>query len=255
MTLLDVAAAPDPDVSAVPAGGMAPMSRTADPVRRLHPKIFDADWLVLRGLARAIEGLLAPLPLDGLKVLDFGCGTRPYAPLFEGRGACYAGADLDGSEVGISADGRLNAGDGGFDAVASFQVLEHVRRVDVYLAEARRMLRDGGWMLLSTHGSWLYHAHPEDHRRWTREGLVAEIEAAGFSVEACVPVVGPLAWTTVLRLTCACYALRRVPAIGPALCGGLSLLVNLRAWLEDAITPDWVTRDNACVYVVLARRS
>ena len=40
-----------------------------------------------------------------------------------------------------------------------------------------------------------------------------------------------------------------------ALCFGglLAVLMNLRAMLEDAITPGWVKRENACVYLVLAR--
>jgi len=84
----------------------------------------------------------------------------------------------------------------------SFQVLEHVRDIDTYLKEAGRVLRDDGLMLLSTHGTWLYHPHPEDHRRWTREGLIGEIARRGFQVTDCIAVVGPLAWTSMVRLTC-----------------------------------------------------
>jgi hypothetical protein len=29
--------------------------------------------------------------------------------------------------------------------------------------------------------------------------------------------------------------------------------MNLRARIEEAITPAWVTKDNACVYLVMAR--
>ena len=29
--------------------------------------------------------------------------------------------------------------------------------------------------------------------------------------------------------------------------------MNARAWLEDALTPASITRDNACVYVTLSR--
>ncbi|MFW1494634.1 methyltransferase domain-containing protein, partial [Vibrio parahaemolyticus] len=79
--------------------------------------------------------------------------------------------------------------------VVSFQVLEHVRDVGCYLNEARRVLNTGGRLLLSTHGTWLYHPHPEDHRRWTRLGLIDELATYGFEVTDCVPVVGPLAWT------------------------------------------------------------
>ena len=67
-------------------------------------------------------------------------------------------------------------------------------------------------------------------------------------------MVGPLAWTTILRLTCAAYALRKIPMIGSALAAALAIVMNLRAAIEDAVTPDWVTRDNACVYVTVSER-
>ena len=135
----------------------------------------------------------------------------------------------------------------------SFQVLEHVRDVDRYLDEARRILRDEGWLILSTHGTWLYHPHPEDHRRWTREGLLAEIGRHGFETTQCIPVLGPLAWTTVLRLICGYQLCLRVPLIGRVLAGALALIMNARCYIENLITPDWVRRDNACVYVTLSR--
>src|SRR5262249_23667852 len=112
-----------------------------------------------------------------------------------------------------------------------------------------------GVMLLSTHGTWLYHPHPEDHRRWTREGLIGDLAVGGFEVVDCIPVVGPLAWTTIVRLTCFAVALRRIPGIGNILAGTAAVVMNLKAAAEDWITPQWVTKDNACVYVTLSRRS
>lgn len=75
----------------------------------------------------------------------------------------------------------------------------------------------------------------------------------GFDVVECIAIVGPLAWTTMIRLTCACYALRKIPFAGSAIAGAVAIVMNLRAWVEDAITPEWVKRDNACVYLMLAR--
>jgi len=141
------------------------------------------------------------------------------------------------------------------DLVVSFQVFEHVRDIDTYLQEAGRVLRDDGVMLLSTHGTWLYHPHPEDHRRWTREGLIGELERRGFEVTDCIAVVGPLAWTTMVRLTCFAVALRRLPLIGKSLAAAIAVVMNLKAGVEDWVTPAWVTKDNACVYVTLSRRS
>src|SRR6185503_19587485 len=171
-----------------------------EPGRRAVPSFWQPDWLVLREMARVLRGLLADpaLGLRDASVLDFGCGTRPYEAWFAAAGARYRGADIDGAnEVRIRDDGTLDCADGEYDLVASFQVLEHVWDLDAYLGEARRALRPEGWLLLSTHGSWLYHPHPHDYRRWTAAGLQREVESRGFRLVRMEPVVGPLAWTTI----------------------------------------------------------
>jgi SAM-dependent methyltransferase len=227
----------------------------SEQARRRSPRPLDADWLVLRDLKTAIASLLAPIARKGGVALDFGCGSKPYEQLFTTAGMRYVGADFGNkAELGIDHAGRLQAADRSSDLVVSFQVLEHVRDLGLYLSEAHRVLRAEGALMLSTHGTWLYHPHPEDHRRWTRGGLIAELSNYGFEVVECIPIVGPLAWTTIIRLTCAKFALDKIPLLGPLLGDLLALLMNLRAMIEDAITPDWVKRENACVYLVLARR-
>jgi SAM-dependent methyltransferase len=224
--------------------------------RRLQPRLWDTDWLVLRGMRAAIDRLADRIATPGKVALDFGCGAMPYAELFTARGVTYRGADLGSAhDVEIRSDGTLAAADRSADLVVSFQVLEHVRDIDTYLHEAGRVLRNDGLMLLSTHGTWLYHPHPEDHRRWTREGLIGDLERRGFEVTDCIAVVGPLAWTTMVRLTCFAVALRRLPVFGKGLAGVIAMFMNLKAAVEDWVTPAWVTKDNACVYVTLSRRS
>lgn len=222
--------------------------------RRLNPRLWDTDWLVLKGMRASIAQCAERLAQPGKVALDFGCGSMPYKPLFSARGMTYLGADLgQASDVAVTPDGRLEAADGSADLVVSFQVLEHVRDVGRYLNEARRVLKPGGHLLLSTHGSWLYHPHPEDHRRWTRLGLIGELDTYGFEVTECVPVAGPLGWTTMVRLTCLAVTLRGVPLIGHGLAGLAAIVMNLKAALEERITPASVTKDNACVYVTVSR--
>ncbi|HUJ85898.1 MAG TPA: class I SAM-dependent methyltransferase [Burkholderiales bacterium] len=224
---------------------------------RANPKVWDLGWHVMRRQAQAIRALIASpeLELRGASVLDYGCGSRPYEAWFRNAGAQYQGADIDGGhEVRIRADGSLAAPDGAFDMVASFQVLEHVWDLATYLGESHRVLKPGGWLLLSTHGTWFYHPHPGDFRRWTAEGLRREVEAHGFTLRQIRPVVGPLAWTSILRSFGMAYAFRRIPVFGRALSAAAALAYNLRAWLEDGITPAQVTAENACVYVTLFKR-
>jgi len=219
--------------------------------------LWEADWYVMRRLARSIKAILTDpgLYLKGAKVLDFGCGTRPYESWFTAAGAEYRGADIDREEeVPVRTDGSLDAGDAQFDMVVSFQVLEHVWDLETYLREVRRVLKREGRFLVSTHGSWLYHPHPGDYRRWTGEGLRREVETRGFRLITMHPLVGPLAWTTVFRALGYSHFLKKIPLVGCALSGAAAVLLGMKAWLEDRITPQAVIRDNACIYVALFRR-
>jgi SAM-dependent methyltransferase len=226
------------------------MSAPAEAGRRARPRLWDTDWLVLRDLARALQALFERHLSRGMRVVDFGCGSMPYRAAVQRVGALYIGADFGrGGEVEIAPDGRLPIPDASVDAVMSVQVLEHVRDLDGYLGEARRVLKAGGTLLLSTHGTWLYHPHPEDHRRWTRPGLVHELEARGFAVQETEAIGGPLATTTLIRLTGYASVVRRLPAIGRGVASALAIAMNLRAWLEDRMTPTSVRHDNGCVYV------
>lgn len=194
--------------------------------------------------------------VPGTRLLDFGCGSMPYRALVERTGASYLSADLDGdADLSISDAGVLPLADGRIDVVLSVQVLEHVRDLDRYLAEAARVLVDRGKLLLSTHGTWLYHPHPQDHRRWTRTGLILDIEARGFTVDGVTAIVGPLATTTLIRLAGFAHFLRRVPLAGPPLAAALALVMNFRAWIEDRVTPLGLTNDNGCVYLVHCTRN
>jgi len=115
--------------------------------------------------------------------LDYGSGASPYRSLFtSGR---YARADIAGDDLDyvIVPDMPLPAPDESFDGILSTQVLEHVPRPAAYLADCRRLLRPGGTLLLTTHGSWKEHGVPYDYRRWTTYGLAMELEEAGFLVE------------------------------------------------------------------------
>ncbi|PSJ41670.1 hypothetical protein C7I55_05055 [Sphingomonas deserti] len=227
------------------------MNAAHEASRRRVPRPWDTDWLMLRGLAGALARQAQACVRSGGQVLDFGCGTMPYRAMIENQGAHYLAADLDGApQVRIAPDGTLPVADRSIDTVLSVQVLEHVRDLDTYLGEAARVLKAQGSLLLSTHGNWLFHPHPEDHRRWTRTGLVVDIEARGFRVESMEAIAGPLATTTMIRLAGYAYFLRRLPLAGPVVAAALALVMNLRAWLEDRITPAGLRDDNACIYVV-----
>jgi SAM-dependent methyltransferase len=146
--------------------------------QRIAPRPGDPDYLCLVDLLAALKSL-APADVD--KMLDYGCGGSPYRSLFSAgtyhRADLAGGADLDFAYGG---DSMLPADIGGYDLVLSSQVLEHVIDPDAYLAECLRVLRPGGKLLLTTHGSFWDHGCPHDYWRWTAHGLKRLITRAGF---------------------------------------------------------------------------
>jgi SAM-dependent methyltransferase len=225
--------------------------------RRREPRIWrDHDWFVMRPLREAIARLLDDAKLGpGQRVVDFGCGDRPYAPMIAERGATYVACDIDGEvDVKIIPGKPLALPDNSADGIVSFQVLEHIWDLDLYLGDCLRVLKPGGWLLLSTHGIWLYHPHPTDFRRWTRDGLRDELSSRGFTFEKVISIAGPLAWTTLFRLIGMNVAMRNVPVIGPLVSMPITLAMNLRMVVEDKLTPAAIRDTNASVYVTLSRK-
>ena len=227
---------------------------------RLKPRLWDYNYYGMSLLAGVFQELIhLHLPLGGGgRVVDMGCGTRPYEPLFKGRAAEYIGVDIGDNP---QADLILQPGqpvplpDASAAVVLSTQVLEHVVDVESYLAECRRLLQPGGLLLLSTHGFWLYHPYPTDVRRWTCWGLKHEIEKQGFRVEDQRGCVGPLAYTTQVRLQLIRAALYQVGKITLPLIGLVSAWSQLMMMVEDWITPRQVSQENSAFYVIGARRT
>ncbi len=222
---------------------------------RLAPRFWNHNWHTLITLRRCLEETLDRHALlqPGQLIVDIGCGDRPYEPIFRSGGCEYLGCDLGvGAEVRFEPGLPIPLPEASADGVVSFQVLEHVWDLDWYLGECRRLLKPGGWLLLSTHGTWLYHPHPADFRRWTRDGLIGELTTRGFQVQAVEPAVGPLAWTTQFRLLGMREVLRRIPVLGRALLVPLICAMNVRMLIEDAITPASIRNTDACVYITVA---
>ena len=126
---------------------------------------------------------LAPIP--DATLMDLGCGNMPWRALFGPHVDRYVGIDLPGNAraaIHLDAAGRADTPDAAADAVLSIQVLEHVDEPQRYLAEARRLLKPDGLLILTTHGYWKYHPDPLDLWRWTGDGLRRELDRAGFEI-------------------------------------------------------------------------
>lgn len=112
------------------------------------------------------RSLGAAKPLEGLKVLDVGCGGGLLSePLFR-MGAAVTGIDAGRANVevarlhaereGLAIDYSqslpedLAAQGGTFDAVLVMEVVEHVPDLDALLAACAALVRPGGAMVVST---------------------------------------------------------------------------------------------------------
>ena len=221
---------------------------------RLHPRRTEAIYWHLITLRDAYRELIAEATegASDVTVVDYGCGAMPYRPLFTQAGCRYLGADLIGNteaDLTFDAAGRLDLADAGCDLVLSSQVLEHVPDPAAYLAEARRVLRPGGRLLLSTHGVWPYHPDPTDFWRWTSEGLKTTVARAGYAIERFRGLMGPEA--TALQL----WSDDRLRRLHPWLYPTFNWVMQGRIERADRRCPPERRDRDAAVYVLMARKA
>ena len=148
--------------------------------RRLRPQVGDPDYIHLVDL---IHGLSPFASNERAVILDYGCGGSPYRSLFPN--ADYRRADFqDTSDLDyvISDESIVGEVEGTFDLVLSTQVAEHVIHPSNYFAECLRLLKPGGQLICTTHGTYVDHGCPYDFQRWTADGLRRDLEFAGFSI-------------------------------------------------------------------------
>ncbi|HEY3068484.1 MAG TPA: methyltransferase domain-containing protein [Methylomirabilota bacterium] len=69
-----------------------------------------------------------------------------------------------------------------YDIVVAANVLEHVRKVWVWIKEVARVCKPGGHVILINPASWPYHEFPVDCWRAYPEGMKALYEEAGLGV-------------------------------------------------------------------------
>src|SRR3569623_3002907 len=103
-----------------------------------NPRKSDPGWSVRRPLADWLrtEGASAA----GKRVLDVGCGSKPYQPFFADA-ASYVGVDVqENAQADLhGAVEALPVANGSFDVVLCTQVLEHVDDPAAAIRELHRV--------------------------------------------------------------------------------------------------------------------
>lgn len=175
------------------------------PRSRPAPFPWQADYVQLRAIRVQLErrfGRTWPRRPE-LELLDVGCDDRPYEELLRPFVARHVGLDVapgPGVDLVGSAE-AIPAADATFDCVLCTQVLQLVPDPDAALQEMHRVLRPGGAIFLSTHGTGFVDRQSVDRWRWTQHGLAElfvrtgpwverEISAAGGVASAAAYLVG-----------------------------------------------------------------
>lgn len=168
-------------------------------------------------------------PLDGLRLLDIGCGGGLIAEPMARLGAAVTGADaapkniavaqLHAQQSGLDIDYRATtaealADEGAtYDVVLALEIVEHVADPAAFVATCARLLRPGGMLILSTlnrtpqsfaaaivGAEWVMRWLPRGTHDWRRfirpDDLAAMAEAAGITVvDRTGMVFNPLRWS------------------------------------------------------------
>jgi SAM-dependent methyltransferase len=158
----------------------------------------------------ALTGVLRP----EAEILEIGSGTGNLLQRLKSDGYRVRGVEINRELIAESrrwhgdlplqlVEGvRLPFPDQSFDLVLSFDVFEHIPDSDAHLAEVRRVLRPGGYLLMQTPNKWTnvvfetirwrsFTRFRADHcSLHTLGGLTARLQRHGFTAAALdVPVV------------------------------------------------------------------
>ncbi|MFQ5473771.1 MAG: class I SAM-dependent methyltransferase, partial [Dehalococcoidia bacterium] len=149
--------------------------------------------------------------------LDVGCGAggnfallEPYGRFFgsEVSGELYGrGRERPPRPVVLALGGALPLADESLGICTFFDVLEHVEDDDGFLQEIRRVLRPGGFVLVSVPAyQFLWSDHDvslHHHRRYVRRTLTGSLKRNGYEVirasygfAGILPAVAVVRWIT-----------------------------------------------------------
>jgi SAM-dependent methyltransferase len=210
------------------------------------------NMLVNRVIDRALEDVA---PEASGRMLDVGCGIKPYRKVFAPFIDEHVGLDHEATPHGLEqADLVGTAYDipapaESFDTVLCTAVLEHLEEPAKALRETHRVLRPGGTVILTAPFIWHLHEEPRDFFRYSKHGLVHLFESTGFEVDHVRPLAG--FWTTFGQLL-AYYVYRfdRGPVRALRLIPALAVLIQVIAGLFDRVdrAEEWTW-----MYLVVAR--
>jgi len=122
------------------------------------------------------------------KLLDIGCGTKQYKDILAPIVSEHVGVDYSETLHGIeNADIVATAydipvDDGSYDSVLCTEVIEHLEEPEKAFEEIIRVLKPGGYALVTNPFIWHLHEEPRDFYRYSKYGLEFLAKKKGFEV-------------------------------------------------------------------------
>lgn len=149
---------------------------------------IDLQWTYIQNDLRAVA------PRARGRLLDVGCGDKPYVSIFapyvtehigvehEATFATTHGSMRDaGPDVYYDGE-RLPFEDASFDTVLNVQVLEHTPSPQRLLDEMARVMKTDGVLILNAPFCFRLHEEPQDYFRYSPHGLRVMCEHAGLEI-------------------------------------------------------------------------
>lgn len=154
-----------------------------------HPDLLsiliNPFFFIRSNLKKNIKSL-AP-ELQG-RLLDFGCGRKPYEKLFNiqqyiGIDIEHSGHSHENSKVDVFYDGeRIPFPNEYFDALFCSEVIEHIFEPEKSLIELNRVLKKDAKIIITVPFAWNEHEVPYDNARFTSFGIAKMLERCGFEI-------------------------------------------------------------------------
>lgn len=190
------------------------------------------------------------------RLVDIGCGTKPYAAMLSPYVTEHIGVDHEDSlhgKVNVNLIGtayKIPFPEESFDSALCTAVLEHLEEPEQALRECHRVLKLGGIAIYSVPFIWHLHEEPRDFYRFSKYGLEYLFNKTGFEIIELKALSG--FWVTFGQLfVYNFYRLNRGPLRWFRIIDAIGLMIQGMAYLLDRLdrTEQWTW-----MYMVVARK-
>lgn len=122
------------------------------------------------------------------KMIDIGCGAKPYKDLLSPYITEHIGLDYENtihnkSNIDIFGSAyKIPVDDASFDSAICTAVLEHLEEPEQALKECYRILKNNGIAIYTVPFIWHIHEEPRDFYRFSKYGLEYLFKKVGFEI-------------------------------------------------------------------------